>query len=128
MLLSPQAVAWLNSMVATMEITKVTARDRVVIDLAVWMDDPTDHDFQPRVHLDGSSLTVTNEGYADTFASEEIDDDTGEACERDRRVELRVKFQVEGMHGKLLLPNPIPADGKGKKLAEPRWKTIVPIL
>ena len=48
--------------------------------------------------------------------------------ERDRRVELRVKFQVEGMHGKLLLSNPIPADGKGKKLAEPRWKTIVPIL
>ena len=128
MLLSPQAVAWLNSMGATMEITKVTARDRVVIDLDVWMDDPTDHDFQPRVHLDGSSLTVTNEGYADTFASEEIDDDTVEACERDRRVELRVKFQVEGMHGKLLLPNPIPADGKGKKLAEPRWKTIVPIL
>ena len=127
-MLTPHAVAWLNSMVATIEITKVTARDRVVIDLDVWMDDPNDHDFQPRVHLDGSSLSVTNEGYADTFASEEIDDDTVEACERDRRVELRVKFQVEGMHGKLLLSNPIPADGKGKKLAEPRWKTIVPIL
>ena len=50
------------------------------------------------------------------------------AAERDRMVELRVKFSVEGMHGILthktkntrIAPN-------AKKLAEPRWKTVLPL-
>jgi hypothetical protein len=37
--------------------------------------------------------------------------------------ELRVKFQVHGMHGSLGKINPIIADGKAKKLATANWKT-----
>ena len=114
-------------MVSSIDITKLTVRDRVVVDLEVWMQDPDDHDFQPRAHLDGSTLHITNEGYADQYATEELDDDLMEACERDRFVELRIKFAVEGMHGILTESHPIPRDGKAKKLAEPRWKTIVPL-
>ena len=114
-------------MVSSIDITKMTVRGRVVVDLEVRMQDPDEHDFQPRAHLDGSTLCITNEGYADEQASEELDDELLEACERDRFVELRVKFSVEGMHGVLTHPHPIVMDGKAKKLAEPRWKTIVPL-
>jgi hypothetical protein len=43
--------------------------------------------------------------------------------QRDRVSELRVKFQVHGMHGQLATINPIIADGKAKKLATANWKT-----
>jgi hypothetical protein len=114
-------------MVSTIDITKMTVRDRVVVDLEVRMQDPDDHDFQPRAHLDGSTLCITNKGHTDQQASKELDDEILEACEKDRFVELRIKFSVEGMHGVLNHSNPIVMDGKAKKLAEPRWKTIVPL-
>ena len=48
--------------------------------------------------------------------------------ERDRMLELRVKFNVDGMHGVLLHKTPNPRDGpKSKKLAQPSWKTILPL-
>jgi hypothetical protein len=48
--------------------------------------------------------------------------------ERDRMLELRVKFNVDGMHGVLLHKTPEPRDGpKSKKLAQPSWKTILPL-
>ena len=46
-----------------------------------------------------------------------------EVLQRDRVAELRVKFNVHGMHGKLAIINPIIADGKAKKLATANWKT-----
>jgi hypothetical protein len=49
--------------------------------------------------------------------------------ERDRLVELRVKFSVQGMHGQLTHKTKITRDGpNSKKLAEPRWKTVLPIV
>ena len=115
-------------MVTSMEITKVGVRDRVTIDLKVGMENPDDHEFQPRAHLDGNIVRITNEGRAGAFTSVELDDDVLNACERDRFVELRVKFEVGGMHGVLNHANPNPRDGKGKKLANPSWKTVVPLL
>tara|TARA_B100001750_G_C15503168_1_gene598586 strand:- start:451 stop:798 length:348 start_codon:yes stop_codon:yes gene_type:complete len=115
-------------MVSSMDITKIGVKDKVVIDVKVWMDNPDDYEFQPRVHLDGNMIRITNEGYADEFASVELDDEALEAAERDRFVELRIKFEVNGMHGLLNHMNPNPKDGKGKKLATPNWKTVVPLL
>jgi hypothetical protein len=43
-------------------------------------------------------------------------------------VELRVKFNVQGMHGVLTQRTLNPRTGpKSKKLAEPSWKTILPL-
>lgn len=115
-------------MVSSMDITKIGVRDRVVIDLKVEMDGPDDHQFQPRVHLDGNMVRITNEGYSKEFVSAELDDDVLVAAQRDRFVELRVKFSVAGMHGVLNHMHPYPKDGKGKKLANANWKTVVPLL
>ncbi len=115
-------------MVSSVDITKVGVRDKVVIDLRVGMENPDDHHFQPRVHLDGNIVRITNQGFADEFASHELDDEALEAAQRDRFVELRIKFEVGGMHGTLVNAHPNPRDGKGKKLANPSWKTIVPLL
>ena len=50
------------------------------------------------------------------------------AAERDRMVELRVKFSVEGMHGTLTHKTTNVRSGpNAKKLAEPRWKTVLPL-
>jgi hypothetical protein len=46
-----------------------------------------------------------------------------ETIQRDRVAELRVKFQVHGMHGRMKKIHPIIADGKAKKLATANWKT-----
>ena len=77
--------------------------------------------------MDGNSLSITNAG-ADAGGSIDLDDEQMNAAERDRMVELRVKFSVDGMHGILthktkntrIAPN-------AKKLAEPRWKTVLPL-
>ncbi|MBS71993.1 MAG: hypothetical protein CMO20_03445 [Thermoplasmata archaeon] len=115
-------------MVSSIDITKVGVRGGLVIDLVVEMDNPNDYQFQPRVHLDGNVVRITNEGYADEFSNIELDDDALEVAERDRSVELRIKFIVLGMHGTLNHINPLPSDGKGKKLAKSSWKTVVPLL
>ena len=57
------------------------------------------------------------------LASVELSDEELEVLQRDRVAELRVKFNVHGMHGKLAIINPIIADGKAKKLATANWKT-----
>ncbi|HJL58946.1 MAG TPA: hypothetical protein QF621_01210 [Candidatus Thalassarchaeaceae archaeon] len=111
-----------------MDITKIGVKDKVVIDLKVRMDSPNDYQFQPRAHLDGNMVRITNEGYADEFTSMELEDEALEVAERDRFVELRIKFEVKGMHGELNHANPNPRNGKGKKLANSSWKTVVPLL
>ena len=115
-------------MVKSMEITKLSVREKLVVDLSVWMNDPEDYDFSPRASLEGSTMNLFN-GNADTpSTSIELDEEQIITAERDRMVELRVKFSVEGMHGILTNKTKIVRDGpNAKKLAEPRWKTLVPL-
>ncbi len=115
-------------MVRSIEITKVSIRDRLIVDAEVRMNDPKDYDFSPRVAIDGITLNLHNEGESESTSSIELDSDQLNTAERDRLLELRVKFSVEGMHGVLthktkntrIAPN-------AKKLAEPRWKTVLPL-
>ena len=56
------------------------------------------------------------------MANIDLDSEQMEAAERERQVELRVKFSVTGMHGRLNHIHPIIADGKAKKLANANWR------
>lgn len=115
-------------MVTSINIRKVSSRGKVVIDLDVWMDDPDDFDFSPRIRLSGNRIEVRNAGDDELFASIDLDDDALLLAERDRVVEARIKFSVNGMHGVLTHKTPNPRTGpKSKKLAEPRWKTLLPL-
>ena len=114
-------------MVRSIEVKKASVRARLIVDVDVFMNDPDDFDFSPRASMDGNSLSITNAG-ADAGGSIDLDEEQMNAAERDRMVELRVKFSVDGMHGILthktkntrIAPN-------AKKLAEPRWKTVLPL-
>ena len=114
-------------MVRSIEVKKASVRARLIVDVDVFMNDPDDFDFSPRASMDGNSLSISNAG-ADAGGSIDLDDEQMNAAERDRMVELRVKFSVDGMHGILthktkntrIAPN-------AKKLAEPRWKTVLPL-
>lgn len=115
-------------MVKEMEITKVSIRDRLIADLKVIMSDPRDYDFSPRAEINSNVLTIHNEGDDSSKTSFELDYEMMQTIERDRMLELRVKFNVDGMHGVLLHKTPQPRDGpKSKKLAQPSWKTILPL-
>ena len=114
-------------MVQTLTINKVQARDTLVIDSEVVMDGPNDFDFAPRLSLEGQSLTISSSTDGSTLASTDLDEELLLLAERDRSAELRVKFIVDGMHGRLNHIHPIIADGKAKKLAESRWKTTLVI-
>ena len=89
---------------------------------------PKDYDFSPRADIEGSTLSLRNEGDEGAVTSIELNSEQMNTAERDRMLELRVKFAVEGMHGVLthktkntrIAPN-------AKKLAEPRWKTVLPL-
>ena len=114
-------------MAKSFEITKVSVRDRLVVDLKVSMNDPQDFDFSPRASLSSSTLSLANES-GDPSSTFELDAEQVTAAERNRMVELRVKFNVVGMHGVLIQKNPNPRSGpKSKKLAVPSWKTILPL-
>ena len=92
------------------------------------MNDPKDYAFSPRVDIEGNTLSLRNEGDEEATTTVELDSEQFNTAERDRMLELRVKFAVEGMHGVLthktkntrIAPN-------AKKLAEPRWKTVLPL-
>ena len=118
-------------MVTSVHIKKVSVRDRVVVDLEVWMDNPDDYDFSPRVSLVDNLLSVSVEVESNDFevlASVELDDEALQMAERDRLVEARIKFSVHGMHGTLTHKTPQPRSGpNSKKLAEPRWKIMLPL-
>jgi len=114
--------------VASIDIKKVSSRDKVVVDLDVWMDNPDDHDFSPRASLSGNSLEMRDANDTDILATIDLDDDALQMAERDRVVEARIKFSVHGMHGTLTHKTPNPRTGpKSKKLAEPRWKVMLPL-
>tara|TARA_B110000014_G_C20097622_1_gene575611 strand:- start:91 stop:441 length:351 start_codon:yes stop_codon:yes gene_type:complete len=114
-------------MAKSFEITKVSVRGRLVVDAKVRMNDPQDYDFSPRASLSGSTLSLTNES-GEPSSTFELDQDQVITAERDRMVELRVKFSVQGMHGVLTKKTLNTRIGpKSKKLAEPSWKTILPL-
>lgn len=114
-------------MVESMAINRVNVRDYLSIDVEVWMDNPDDWDFKPRTAISGNTFSISSATSGKEMASVELDDEQMEAAERDRQVELRVKFGVHGMHGRLNHIHPIIADGKAKKLANANWKTVQPI-
>ena len=114
-------------MVDTVEIGRVTLRDTLSLDLSVWMNHPDDWDFRPVLSYAGSTLTITCANQGTELATVDLDDEQDEALQRDRVAELRVKFQVHGMHGRLNDIHPIIADGKAKKLATANWKTTQPV-
>ena len=115
-------------MVKSIEITKSSIRERLIIDSEVWMHHPDDHDFQPRASIEGRILSIENAGKSIEPANIELSDEEYMVAERDRLIELRVKFGVTGMHGVLTHKNPNPRTGpNAKKLAESRWKTLLPL-
>lgn len=110
-------------MVDSIEISRVNIRDSLSLDVSVWMNDPNDMDFRPALSVSGSTFTISSLTNGTSLASIELDEDQMEAVVRDQAAELRVKFQVRGMHGELKTIHPIIADGKAKKLATANWKT-----
>ncbi len=114
-------------MVDYIQIKKVGIRNYLSIDLEVWMHHPDDMDFKPRTHLNGRRFSISSATTGKEMVNIELDDEQFEAAERDRQVELRIKFGVHGMHGRLNHIHPIIADGKAKKLANANWKTVQPI-
>ena len=114
-------------MVDSIEIKRVNIRDLLSIDIEVWMNDPDDMDFRPRTHVQGNRFSVSSASTGREMASIELDDEQLEAAERDKQVELRVKFGGHGMHGRLSHIHPSIADGKAKKLANANWTTVQPI-
>ena len=95
-------------MVKEMEITKVSIRDRLIADLKVIMSNPRDYEFSPRADINENILSIQNEDDESSKTSFELDSEMMETIERDRMLELRVKFNVDGMHGVLLHKNPNP--------------------
>jgi len=114
-------------MVDTIAIKRVGIRDFLSIDIEVWMGNPNDMDFKPHTRINGKTFSIASGTTGKEMASVVLDDEQMEAAERDRQVELRVKFGVHGMHGRLNHIHPIIADGKAKKLANANWKTVQPI-
>jgi len=114
-------------MVDTISITRINTRDLLSVDLNVWMNHPDDHDFKPRLSIAGTTLSIRNANGRDSMADYDLAEEQLEIAQRDGRIELRVKFQVHGMHGRLNSIHPIIADGKAKKLATANWKSVQPV-
>ena len=91
-----------RAMVKEMAITKVSIRDRLIADLKVIMSNPRDYDFSPRADINDNVLSIQNRDDDSSRTSFELDPDMMKTIERDRMLELRVKFNVDGMHGVLL--------------------------
>ena len=114
-------------MVKSIEITKASIRGRLIVDAKGFMKNPQDFDFSPRARLEGNTLNIENDG-GNASSNFELDSEQVIIAERDRMVELRVKFNVNGMHGVLTQKNPKTMTGpKSKKLAVPSWKTVLPL-
>lgn len=117
----------LSGMVESVEISRVNIRDTLSIDSSVWMNHPDDMDFRPSLSCKNKMFTISSITSGKALASVELDDEQMQALEASLTAELRVKFQVHGMHGRLNKIAPIIADGKAKKLATANWKTVQPV-
>ena len=114
-------------MVDTVDISRVNVKNTLVVDVSVWMNHPDDWEFRPSLSVSDNQFMISDLSTGKELASVELTDEQIETLQRDRVAELKVKFQVHGMHGKLQTINPIIADGKAKKLATASWKTIQPV-
>ena len=114
-------------MVESVEISRVNIRDTLSLDLSVWMNHPDDMDFRPSLSCKDKMFTISSISSGEALASVQLDDEQMQALEASLTAELRVKFQVHGMHGRLNKIAPIIADGKAKKLATANWKTVQPV-
>ena len=117
----------MSGMVESVEISRVNIRDTLSVDLSVWMNHPDDMDFRPSLSCKDKMFTISSITSGKALASVELDDEQMQALEASLTAELRVKFQVHGMHGRLNKIAPIIADGKAKKLATANWKTVQPV-
>ena len=117
----------MSGMVESVEISRVNIRDTLSLDLSVWMNHPDDMDFRPSLSCKDKTITISSISSGESLASVELDDEQMQALEASLTAELRVKFQVHGMHGRLNKIAPIIADGKAKKLATANWKTVQPV-
>ncbi len=88
-------------MVDSVEISRVNIRDTVSFDISVWMKNPNDWEFRPSLSVSGQNFIISDINNGSQMASIELDDEQMETIQRDRSAELRVKFQVHGMHGRL---------------------------
>ena len=122
-----RCVEGLSGMVESVEISRVNIRDTLSLDLSVWMNHPDDMDFRPSLSCKDKTFTISSITSGEALASIDLDDDQMQALEASLTAELRVKFQVHGMHGRLNKIAPIIADGKAKKLATANWKTVQPV-
>ena len=122
-----RCVEGLSGMVESVEISRVNIRDTLSLDLSVWMNHPDDMDFRPSLSCKDKTFTISSITSGEALASIDLDDEQMQALEASLTAELRVKFQVHGMHGRLNKIAPIIADGKAKKLATANWKTVQPV-
>lgn len=122
-----RCVEGLSGMVESVEISRVNIRDTLSLDLSVWMNHPDDMDFRPSLSCKEKTFTISSITSGEALASIDLDDEQMQALEASLTAELRVKFQVHGMHGRLNKIAPIIADGKAKKLATANWKTVQPV-
>jgi len=125
--LNGRCVEGLSGMVESVEISRVNIRDTLSLDLSVWMNHPDDMDFRPSLSCKDRTFTISSITSGESLASVDLDDEQMQALEASLTAELRVKFQVHGMHGRLNKIAPIIADGKAKKLATANWKTVQPV-
>ena len=56
-------------MVTSIDIKKVSSRGKVVMDLDVWMNDPDDYDFSPRISLVGNAIELSEPTHEGVLAS-----------------------------------------------------------
>lgn len=122
-----RCVEGLSGMVESVEISRVNIRDTLSLDLSVWMNHPDDMDFRPSLSCKDKTFTISSITSGEALASIDLDDEQMQALQASLTAELRVKFQVHGMHGRLNKIAPIIADGKAKKLATANWKTVQPV-
>ena len=62
-------------MVKSMEITKLSVREKLVVDVSVWMNNPEDYDFSPRASLEGATMSLFNGNEETPSATVDLDDE-----------------------------------------------------
>lgn len=115
-------------MVESLQINKVQVKEKLIVDSLAKMASTEDFDFSPRAVVNGNELIFTSAENGSELGRIDLDESMLEIAERDRFLDLKVKFEVSGIHGHLTHLNPIVALGKAKKLPMSSWKTTIPIV
>tara|TARA_B100000902_G_scaffold397842_1_gene462805 strand:- start:876 stop:1229 length:354 start_codon:yes stop_codon:yes gene_type:complete len=115
-------------MVESLQINKIQIKDKLIVDTLAKMANTEDFDFSPRASIEDNELIIKSAINQSELARIDLSDEMFKIAERDRFLDLKVKFEVAGIHGKLTTLNPIVALGKGKKLPMSSWKTTIPII